>query len=250
MLRFGLVGRSLAHSFSRDFFTEKFACLGLTDHQYDNFELADIDDFPELLRLRALRGLNVTIPYKQTVIPYLDELSDSAREVGAVNTILVRDGRATGFNTDVDGFSLTLKPFLPQLDPGVPALILGDGGAARAVKWVLAKAGLPYVVVSRTPSEEQLAYGQLRELDWQLPRLIVNTTPVGMYPHAEVCPEVPTDRLHAAHVVIDLIYNPTETLLLRAARARGAQISNGLPMLHGQAEAAWSIWTAPSQPLT
>ncbi len=248
---FGLLGRSLGHTFSKGYFTRKFAELGLGDHVYDNLEIERIEDFPALLRAHPdLAGMNVTIPYKQAVIPYLDELSAAAHEVQAVNTIEFRDGRLIGHNTDVVGFELTLKPFLPFLrsQPRTrPATILGDGGAAQAVKYVLAKAGLRHLTFKRHPGdgEQAFSFGMLGKLwyDGDL-GLIVNATPVGAYPDVDEMPRVQPEWLSDANVVIDLIYNPAETLLLREARLRGAQTANGLVMLEGQAEAAWAIWNA------
>lgn len=251
MRMFGLLGQSLAHSFSKSYFTEKFELEVLADHAYENFELDAIAGLPALLRSHPhLAGLNVTIPYKQSVVPYLDELSPAAAEIGAVNTIEFRGGRLIGHNTDVVGFELTLKPFLPFLArtaSRAPAAILGDGGAAQAVKYVLAKAGLPYLTFKRSPDsgEAALPFGMLGRMqhDGDL-RLIINATPVGTYPNTEEMPGIDPAWLSEENVVIDLIYNPAETLLLREARKRGARIANGLAMLHGQAEAAWSIWNS------
>ena len=247
-MQYGLLGRTLSHSFSRDYFTDKFAREGLADHRYDNFELADIAELPGLLASRpGLAGFNVTIPYKRAVIPYLDALDPVARRVGAVNAVVREpDGSWRGTNTDVVGFALTLD----GLDLGdvsaaareAPALVLGTGGASDAVREVLRRRGLPHVLVSRTPGDGQLGYDGLPELEWTLSRLLVNTTPVGTWPDVDAAPEVPLAALGPRHVVVDLIYNPPETALLRAARVSGAQTANGLTMLRGQAEAAWALW--------
>ena len=242
MQKFGLLGAHLGHSFSRAYFTDKFRRLGLDDYRYDNYELADVSEASRLFADPELRGLNVTIPYKQAILPLLDAVDPAAREIGAVNTIALRGGRATGYNTDVHGFTLALKPYLVRLQTAAPALVLGTGGAARAVAWVLAKAGLPHYLVSRHPTGEQLGYRDLERLDWDGPRLVVNATPLGTSPRVDECPPMPVANLGPGHVVIDLVYNPAETLLLRYARERGAATCNGLTMLHGQAEAAWTIW--------
>ena len=247
MRMFGLLGRTLDYSFSRGYFTDKFERLGLSDCSYRNFELSRIEELPEVLSQNpALRGLNVTIPYKTAVIPYLHDVSDAAREIGAVNTIEFRGSRLIGHNTDVVGFALTLKPFLDHLrQPSADrALVLGDGGAAQAVKYVLAKAGLRYVTFKRKPrpGEGAFSFAMLGKVDWGRPRLIVNTTPVGTFPNVQDMLDLPVDLLSAADVVIDLIYNPAETKLLREASLRGAQTANGLRMLEGQAEASWAIW--------
>ncbi len=254
---FGLLGRRLGHSFSKGYFSDKFERLGLLDHRYENFELEDIAAFPDLLGAHPnLAGLNVTIPYKQAVLPYLDELSEAAAAIGAVNTIQFIDGNLIGHNTDVVGFELTLKPYVPFLTargsrPPVAA-ILGDGGAAQAVKYVLAKADISYVSFKRKPSEGEQAFefGMLARLwhDGDL-GLVINATPLGTYPDVDCMPPIDPTWLSDANVVIDLIYNPAETLLLREARQRGAQTANGLAMLHGQAEAAWAIWNSAAYAL-
>ena len=254
-MQYGLLGRTLAHSFSRGYFADKFAREGLAGHRYDNFELADIAELPGLLASRpGLVGFNVTIPYKRAVIPYLDVLDPVARRVGAVNAVVREpDGSWRGSNTDVAGFALTLDGLdLGDVTAarGAPALILGTGGASDAVREVLRQRSMPHVLVSRSPGGGQLGYDALPGLDWAPPRLLVNTTPVGTWPDTEAAPEVPLARLGSRHVVVDLIYNPPETALLRAAREAGAQTASGLTMLHGQAEAAWALWSrsAPGMP--
>lgn len=248
MNRYGIIGYPLGHSFSRQYFTEKFAREGIADSCYDEFALPDILAFPDLLATHPdLRGLNVTIPHKQAVIPYLAALDDTARAVGAVNTILVESGRCTGFNTDVVGLEHSLR----RLDSGrwldaspeQTALILGTGGASRAVAFVLEKYGISYRFVSRkAPENTQLAYTDLEQIPFESIRWIFNTTPVGTYPDGAACPDLPYHKIHAAQLVYDLVYNPSETLLLQRAKAQGATVKNGLEMLHVQAEAAWAIW--------
>ena len=239
---YGLIGYPLGHSFSKIFFTEKFAREGIAGARYELFPLPEIANFPALLAENpGLRGLNVTIPHKQKVIPFLDELAETARAVGAVNCIAFRNGRLVGHNTDVFGFEKSLRN-TGRTDFG-QALLLGTGGATKAVKFVLKKMGVPSLSVSRRPQGAgEVAYDALNRLNFNDFRLIVNTTPLGMTPDVDTCPPLPFERLTAAHLVFDLVYNPPETLLLREAKLRGAATMNGLEMLHLQAERAWDIW--------
>ncbi|MBL7775141.1 MAG: shikimate dehydrogenase [Saprospiraceae bacterium] len=249
MIRLGLIGYPLTHSFSRRYFTEKFEREGIPDACYELFPLPGIARLPDLLAQNPdLLGLNVTIPHKVTVIPFLDALDATAQAVGAVNTIRIRNGRLTGFNTDAPGFRTSLENIdggrWARAEPGKQALILGAGGAARAVAYVLGQLGIPFRLVSRQPAEGsgQLSYTGLRALDFGKIRWIFNASPVGAFPEVSVCPDLPYERLHAAQLVYDLVYNPAETLLLQRAKAQGATTANGLEMLHLQAEAAWAIW--------
>lgn len=245
MRRYGLIGYPLGHSFSKRFFEEKFAREGIADARYDLFPLPDIGHLPELIAENPdLCGLNVTIPHKQTVMRFLHELDETARAVGAVNTIRIRDGRLTGFNTDVTGFEQSLAnwPAFRRCKP-TRACILGTGGAAGAVAYVLRKMQIGYVFVSRQPAgQNQISYEALNVRSAADFDLIVNTTPLGMYPEVDTCPPVPFDIFDARHLVYDLVYNPAETVLLRRAGTTGASVKNGLEMLHLQAEAAWNIW--------
>lgn len=241
MRRFGLIGKSLTHSFSPGYFQEKFQKEGISDSEYLTCELEDISQFKALSN-QDFTGWNVTIPYKEEIIPYLDNLSSDARAIGAVNTILKKKGKLIGHNTDHIGFERSLLPFL---EPGdTKALILGTGGASKAVAHALKRRGIHFAYVSRTPHTGQLSYEQLGLPLLSNVQLIVNTTPVGMYPNIEE--ELPFDSAHlsAHHFVIDLIYNPAETHLLKAAKRAGARAINGLNMLHWQAEEAWKIWTS------
>jgi len=242
--RFALIGWPIGHSFSGRYFSEKFLREGVTDARYDLLPLEDISGLPALLaEYPDLCGLNVTIPHKKAVVPFLDELSETARETGAVNCIRIRNGMLTGFNTDVTGFDNSLTGFFSQpvpntLDP--EALVLGTGGAAAAVACVLRKRGIPFRFVSRTPKGgDEIAYNSLRDMR---PFLIVNTTPLGTWPDVDKMPPVPESVFHQGQMVYDLVYNPAETLLLRSAKFHGAKTVNGLEMLHLQAEAAWEIW--------
>lgn len=242
MKRFGLIGKPLSHSFSQRWFTEKFEREGLSDHRYDTFELDSIEAFPDLIgTTKGLVGLNVTVPYKQTVVPFLDAVDPMAAAVGAVNTIHVVNGRTTGYNTDVHGFRSTLLPLLNGKKPR--ALVLGSGGASRAVAFVLRELGIRFRVVSRTREKGDLTWDLLDPILIEVSPLIVNTTPLGMHPMVEAAPALPYSAIGEKHVVIDLIYNPAETLFLKKARSRGAAAANGMHMLHTQAEESWGIWT-------
>lgn len=246
MRLYGLIGWRLGHSFSQKIFSEKFAREAIADARYELFPLENIADLPDLLSKNPdLRGLNVTIPHKGTVIPFLDELDETARAVGAVNCIKIENQKLTGFNTDVIGFEKTLDVGRWTLEK-TSALILGTGGAAKAVAFVLKKLGIAFQFVSRNPiGENQISYENLSSLlTPHSSLLIVNTTPLGMTPNVDTCPDLPFERLSPQHFVYDLIYNPAETLLLRRARERGCAVKNGLEMLHLQAEAAWKIWNS------
>ncbi|MBC2839197.1 shikimate dehydrogenase [Robiginitalea sp. SC105] len=243
MHRYGLIGRNISYSFSRGFFREKFQKLGLDDHSYENFDLDAIGDFPGLLRENPdLRGLNVTIPYKQAVMPYLGRIDPEAARIGAVNTICFRDGTTSGHNTDVTGFRESLRPLLRSGDHS--ALILGTGGASRAVAYALDQLGIGYRYVSRNPSGERLGYHQLDASILAGVQVIVNCTPLGTHPEIEKHPDLPYDALGPAHLLYDLIYNPERTEFLSRGLSRGTRIKNGLEMLQIQAEHAWKLWTA------
>jgi len=243
MKQFGLIGYPLSHSFSKKYFTEKFDKLGLTDHQYELFPLENIDNFPKLIEDNPnLVGLNVTIPHKQSIIPFLDELDETAKAIGAVNTIVVREGKLIGYNTDVTGFSQSLKPLLhPHHER---ALILGTGGAAKAVAYVLKGLGIQYYFVSRERKDlpNSLTYDDLNEAVFNACKLVINTTPLGMYPNIDDAPNIPYEYFTTQHLAYDLVYNPTETTFMKRAAAQDAHTVNGLNMLYSQAEAAWKIW--------
>lgn len=246
---YGLVGYPLGHSFSRAFFSEKFEREGV-DAEYLNLEIENIASLPTLLsQLPDLKGFNVTIPYKQAIIGYLDELSPEAAAIGAVNVVKV-ENRVTGrhlkgYNSDVVGFVEALRPELAS-SARARALVLGSGGASRAVVAGLNSLGMTPVVVSRTPGPGQLSYTDLTAEVMSSHTVIINTTPVGMYPKVDACPDIPYELLTPAHVCMDLIYNPATTLFMKRAAAHGATTLNGLKMLHGQALEAWRIWTSPT----
>lgn len=238
---FGLIGRSLRHSFSPTYFQQKFDQLELHDCSYEAFELAHIQELPSLLARRPhLVGLNVTIPYKELVLPYLDEVAPSAARVGAVNVIEVKDnGMLIGHNTDYSGFRDSLRR---QYRGAGPALILGTGGGAKAVEAALHELGIRYWLVSRDAMGRGLTYADLTPQVLQEHPLIINTTPLGMYPRTDEYPALPYEALTPQHHLFDLIYNPSETEFLRLGREAGASTQNGFDMLCRQAEDAWKIW--------
>ena len=239
--KYGLIGYPLSHSFSKGYFTEKFKKEGIKNAAYETYPLEKISDFTTLLQNNPeLVGLNVTIPYKEAIIPYLDELSEEAKKIGAVNTIKIINGKKIGYNSDVVGFE---KSLIQHLKPTHnKALVLGTGGAAKAVWFVLKKLNIPYLKVSRTASENIIAYDTISiDLVKEYP-LIINTTPLGMSPKLETKPDIPYQALTKNHFLYDLVYNPQTTLFLEMGQKMGATIQNGLPMLHGQAERSWELW--------
>lgn len=240
MKKYGLIGFPLGHSFSKRFFDSKFASEGLSDCCYQPYELLGLEGFREWVRREDLRGLNVTIPYKEAVIPLLDSISDEARLIGAVNVVKVMpDGSMRGFNTDAPAFAETLRPLLKPWH--TKALVFGTGGAAKAVAYALKQSGIEYCMVSRK-GNPYLSYPEAAAMAKEV-FLLINATPVGMYPHTEemAVPQLPA--LSERHLCYDLIYNPEETLFLAEAKRQGAAIRNGQPMLELQAEMAWNIWT-------
>jgi shikimate dehydrogenase len=240
---YGLLGKTLKHSFSKAYFTDKFNALGITDCKYENFELASIDELPELLRDNpSIKGLNVTIPYKEEVLPFLDEKNDIVKEVNACNCIKISDGKLSGYNTDVTGFQQSLEQVLePQ---HTHALILGTGGSSKAVRYALKVLGIRYQNVSRTKSTTSITYDELNEEILNSHQLIINTSPIGMFPNVEETPSIPFELITPKHLLFDLIYNPAKTLFLKKGEERGAKISNGAEMLILQAEESWKIWNS------
>ena len=240
MTLYGIIGNPLDHSFSRDFFNAKFQREGI-DAQYLNFPIPDISAFPDIVASHPdLRGLNVTLPYKQAIIPLLDDLSDEARAIGAVNVIGVYQGRLVGYNTDVVGFRQSLEPLLQPHH--TRALVLGTGGASKAVGHALTQMGIAWQYVSRTAAADHLTYGDLDADIMAAHPLIVNTTPLGMSPHTETCAPLSYHLLTPRHLLYDVVYNPEETLFMRWGSHYGAATKGGLEMLHLQALAAWDIW--------
>ena len=241
---YGLLGYPLVHSFSQTYFNQKFEAENISA-QYINFEIPDIGMLMEVVAENEnLNGLNVTIPYKEQVIPFLDEIDPAAKEVGAVNVIkFIRDKdglRLKGYNSDIIGFTDSIKSLLKPHHQA--ALVLGTGGAAKAVSYSLRKLGLDVQLVSRRKSANTLVYEELTKNDLKTHKVIVNTTPLGMYPNVDICPDIPYRYLTPQHLCYDLIYNPDETLFLKNSRQAGAQVKNGLEMLLLQAFASYSIW--------
>ncbi len=245
MRTYGLIGYPLEHSFSRQFFTEKFR-KEKRKEQYLNFELREIGLLPEVIAENSrLAGLNVTIPYKEKVIPLLDRVDPEASEIGAVNTIrIIREGKSVfleGFNTDAAGFSASITPLLKPHH--THALILGTGGASKAVRYVLGKLGIAWLGVSRNPRDtDSIGYGQLTGEVMARYTVVVNTTPLGTYPREETFPPIPYDLLSPGHLLFDLVYNPAETQFMVLGRERGAVVKNGYEMLVRQAERSYQIW--------
>ena len=247
---FGLIGKKLGHSFSANFFNNKFEKENINAH-YQLFPLPEIECFPTLISQNPeLKGLNVTVPYKEDVIQFLDSVSEEAREIGAVNVIKFEEFSSgdsrhlRGYNSDAEGFRKSLLPLL-RIDVK-HALVLGSGGASKAVCYVLRNLGIEISLVSRSKEKGDFSYEELTPEIIKKNLLIINTTPVGMYPAIHACPPIPYDSLTPSHICYDLIYNPEETLFLKNAKIRGAVIKNGLEMLHLQALAAWEIWTDKS----
>jgi shikimate dehydrogenase len=243
-MTFGLIGKSLKHSFSKDYFTKKFAEEGI-DARYENFELESVDELKPLLKKHLnIRGLNVTIPFKEDVINLMDDLSPEAVQINAVNTILIDGGKLIGHNTDAYGFSMSIKPFLKHgMDK---ALILGTGGASKAVAYALRKIGLEVFFASRNPNSgrNEIGYKDLNLFAVQQFKLIVNSTPLGTWPDIDEKPDIPYDGIGENHLLYDLVYNPEQTTFLKEGNARGAQTLNGLSMLRLQAEKSWEIWNS------
>ncbi len=243
---FGLIGFPLSHSFSQKYFSEKFQKEKIHDVVYQNFEIKHIDDLPALLdSYPELQGLNVTIPYKEDVRKYIDSLDHSAEKVGAVNVIkILPDGSKIGFNSDYYGFRTSLETWINNGISNLKALVLGTGGAAKAVRIVLDDCNIPYSTVSRDITKADYDYYELTENTDIIRghRLIINTTPLGMYPNVNEAPHLPYELLDADFYLYDLIYNPEITLFLNKGREAGARIKNGLEMLELQAEKSWDIW--------
>lgn len=247
MRKFGLIGYPLSHSFSKKFFTQKFESEGIQDCEYELYPIETIDSLNQLLLdTPDLEGLNVTIPYKLEVLPFLSEIDEAARIIGAVNCVKIAGNgpnvNLKGYNTDAYGFEESLKPLL---EPGhQKALILGDGGAAKAVKYVLNKLNISFLIVTRSPTDSSILYEDITEEILSKYTIIINTTPLGMSPNVISSPDLPYHYLTAAHLVYDLVYNPEETAFLNKAKIQEARIKNGLEMLYLQAERSWYLWNS------
>lgn len=243
--RFGLVGKNISYSFSQKYFSEKFQKLGLTNLRYENIDIPEIDEFPFVIYQKEedFKGFNVTIPYKQSILKYLDTVDEIAKEIGAVNTIKVSESNELiGYNTDVYGFQKSIEPLLQAHHK--KALILGTGGASKAVAFGLKTLNIETNFVSRKVSDNSLLYSILDKSILEEYTVIINCTPVGTYPNIEDSPNIPYQYLSKEHIVYDLIYNPSETAFLESAKQQGAVIKNGLEMLELQAEKSWEIWNS------
>ncbi|MDO9262236.1 MAG: shikimate dehydrogenase [Flavobacteriaceae bacterium] len=240
---FGLIGKNIHYSFSKQYFTEKFHQLNLSNHEFHHFDIDNLDKLPEILKkYPQLKGLSVTIPYKEQIIPFLDDISSDVKAIGAVNCIKIQHQKLIGYNTDIFGFEKSFKTLLQPFHQ--KALILGTGGASKAVKFVLKKLNIPFISVARNPKkEDEITYQSLTHQLIDEYQIIINCTPVGTFPSVNDFPPIPYESLTTHHFLFDLIYNPSETVFLKKGKEKGALIKNGLEMLELQAEKAWEIWT-------
>lgn len=241
---FGLLGRNISYSFSKGHFQEKFQKESLKNHEYTNFDIQDFKDFPKVIQQyrNELRGMNVTIPYKEDVFKYLKKIDKTAQKIGAVNTIkITKKGNLKGYNTDVYGFTNSLKPLLEKHHQ--KALILGTGGASKAIAFALKQLGITFKFVSRNPkTKKEISYDALSEKRLKTHHIIINCTPIGTFPAIDSAPNIPYQYLSENHLLFDLIYNPAETAFLSNGKRKGATIKNGLEMLELQAKKSWEIW--------
>lgn len=238
-VKFGLIGRNISYSFSKKYFEQKFQKLLLNHYFYEIFDSENLDNIQSLLKTDGLIGLNVTIPYKEKIIPFLDELSDEAKEIGAINCISIKNGKTKGYNTDAFGFEKTL--LLHKKEFQKTAIILGNGGAAKAVQFILKKNNIPYITVSRTT---EINYENLNIEQVKDHLIIIQCTPVGTFPNVEDCLKFPFEGITENHLIIDLIYNPEYSKFIKNCAEKGAKTANGLYMLEQQAEKAWEIWNS------
>jgi len=240
----GLIGYPLTHSFSRKYFTQKFINEDITNIEYVNFEIQNISDFPKLLKNHPnIVGLNVTIPYKQQILDYVDEMDEVVKNMGAANTLIIqKNNKIKAYNTDVYGFYESLLPLLNVHHK--KALILGTGGASKAVAYSLDMLSIPYLFVSRNPlNKNEISYAEMDKKRMDSYQIIINTTPLGTYPEISVYPDIPYNFINENHIFYDLTYNPVKSIFLKKAEARGAIVYNGLKMLYLQAEKSWEIWS-------
>jgi len=243
--KLGLIGKNISYSFSKKYFTDKFKKLNLSTYSYKNYDLPEIEEFPFIIYQREddFRGFNVTIPYKQSILKYLDEVTEEAQNIGAVNTIkITNENKLIGYNTDIYGFQKSLEPLLQKHHN--KALILGTGGASKAVAFALSKLGIKFEFVSRNVAENTFLYSILNKQIIEEFTIIINCTPLGTHPNIEESPNIPYEFITNKHLLFDLIYNPQETKFLREGKKRGAIIKNGLEMLELQAEKSWEIWNS------
>lgn len=237
MRRFGLIGKNISHSFSEKYFTQKFTAESISDTSYQTYDLQDVSEVVKLIENENLDGFNVTIPFKEQILSFLDELSPEAEKIGAVNCVKIQNGKKIGFNTDVYGFENSLKPLIE--DHHKQALILGDGGAAKAVKFVLDKLNIPFKTVTRNG---EFKFEDLKKKDMEASQIIINCTPLGTFPAIEFYPQIPYEFLTSRHFLYDLIYNPEKTKFLELGEIKNTKIKNGYEMLVLQAEKSWEIW--------
>ena len=235
-MNFGLVGKRLCHSFSKDFFTQKFKKLNLKSHNYKNYEIDNLNELRELIKKNQLYGLNVTIPFKQEIIKYLDEIESNAREINSVNTIKVENNKLIGYNSDIQGFE---NSFIPIIGKRQKAIVLGNGGASKAVQFVLKKNKIKFITVSRSGKKK---IEDITNSDIISSQIIINTTPLGMYPNINTYPNIPYHALSSNHLIYDLVYNPEETIFIKKAKKKNCLVINGLEMLINQANISWEIW--------
>lgn len=239
--RYGLLGKDISYSFSKEYFGKKFKALGLNNHSYENFDLPKIEILDQLLKNeKNLKGFNVTIPYKESILPYLSEIDTKAEKIGAVNTVQFTDKGLKGYNTDAYGFQNSLEPLLKKQH--TKALVLGTGGASKAILFVLKEIGIKSAAVSRNPDSGQIGYSILDEKIIREHTLIINCTPLGTHPIIEAKPPIPYKYITTDHLLFDLIYNPAKTAFLQEGEYHGATCRNGLRMLELQAEKSWEIW--------
>ena len=238
--KFGLIGKNIDYSFSKKYFSEKFKKENL-DYTYSNFDIVNISEIESILQNNSISGYNVTIPYKEEIIKFLDEIDEVAKDIGAVNTIKKIDNKNIGFNTDSIGFE---KSLIPLIENKIPknALILGSGGASKAVKYVLKKLKINYSTVSRKEGKSEFVYENLNEVILNKFKMIINCSPVGTFPNINNCPNIPYEFLTKDHILYDLVYNPIESLFLKRGRKLGCKTKNGLEMLEIQANESWSVW--------
>ncbi len=242
MKKFGLIGFPLGHSFSKNFFKEKFIRERYSETTYENFEINSLGKLSDILINNPdLRGFNVTIPYKEKIISLLDDIDTTAKKIGSVNTVKISDGKLIGYNTDYLGFRESIISWLPNTN--ISALVLGSGGSSKAIKYVLDDLRISYKVISRDSSDMKISYKELKNLSMvSASKLIINTTPLGMSPNVDSFPDIDYNLINNKHFVFDLVYNPIKTKFLSLCEERGANIKNGYEMLEGQAEEAWKIW--------
>ena len=239
--QFGLIGKNIEYSFSRKFFSEKFSSDNkYSNYDYTNYDIESIHDLNSVFNSKNLCGLNVTIPYKEKIISFLDKISDEAKQIGAVNTICFENGSKVGYNTDIFGFTESLK--MNKIDNIDSALILGTGGAAKTIIYFCNKNNIPFNIVSRQESNLNLSYNELNEDIFKKRVLIVNCTPLGTYPDINKCPKLPYELIKKENILFDLVYNPSETLFMKKGKEIGCKTLNGYQMLRLQAEMSWKIW--------